>query len=372
LSGPLCLTPGRIPGPRLGASTETAVAPAPVDFTSAAVTAALPGRPWSPDAPSDSVDIPGFTAARLYGGSPESLQSVHHSRSRRGEHATGSLSSGDTYMRIRATGAAIVGALALTALVVPAAQADDGPADRRKTTFAAKAPADGVIGDTKITKVTVNGGKDIVLGTTAPKTITVSLTATDAAGIRDAWVELWHGSDWNWPDGLVVPHGEAACTAVNATTSTCKMNIEIDPQRDLDLNALAGTWKVTAYAWGKDGDLVVKDTYKTHRVQRASKLTVNAGPEPVAKGKKLTVTGKLSRANWETHDYRGYTNQPVKLQFRKAGTSTYTTVKTVKTNSTGNLSTTVKSSVDGYWRWSFAGTTTTPAVNATGDYVDVR
>lgn len=47
-------------------------------------------------------------------------------------------------------------------------------------------------------------------------------------------------------------------------------------------------------------------------------------------------------------------------------------MKTVKTNSTGTLKTTVKASVDGYWRYSFAGTATTPAVNSTGDFVDVK
>lgn len=31
-----------------------------------------------------------------------------------------------------------------------------------------------------------------------------------------------------------------------------------------------------------------------------------------------------------------FTNQPVRLQFRKAGTTTYTTVKTVHTSSTGD------------------------------------
>ncbi|GGV81754.1 hypothetical protein GCM10010228_55400 [Streptomyces massasporeus] len=61
------------------------------------------------------------------------------------------------------------------------------------------------------------------------------------------------------------------------------------------------------------------------RLQRYSRLTVNASPEPIAKGRTLTITGKLSRANWDTLDYRGCTNQPVKLQFRKAGTTTYTT-----------------------------------------------
>jgi hypothetical protein len=62
----------------------------------------------------------------------------------------------------------------------------------------------------------------------------------------------------------------------------------------------------------------------------------------------------------------------VKLQFRKKGTSTYTTVKTIKTGSAGALKTTVKATVDGYFRYSFAGTTTTPAVNAAGDFIDVK
>lgn len=80
-------------------------------------------------------------------------------------------------------------------------------------------------------------------------------------------------------------------------------------------------------------------------------------PEPVTKGMTLTVTGKLSRANWDDNRNHGHTGQAVKLQFRKKSSSTYTTVRTT---------------VDGYWRYSFAGTATTVAVWATGDYVDVR
>ncbi|NUT26154.1 MAG: calcium-binding protein, partial [Streptomyces sp.] len=38
----------------------------------------------------------------------------------------------------------------------------------------------------------------------------------------------------------------------------------------------------------------------------------------------------------------------------------------------GDLKTTVTASVDGYFRYSFAGTSTTPAVNATGDFIDVQ
>ncbi|WP_028811081.1 DUF5707 domain-containing protein [Streptomyces flavidovirens] len=275
-------------------------------------------------------------------------------------------------MRIRATVAAVSGALALSALAVPAAQAEDAPKAGGLSAFSGQAQSDDVVGDTKITNVVINGGKNIVLGTTAAKTITVSVTATDNSGIDDADVALWHGSSVDDPDGFLLTNEETAtCTASSATT-TCKHTITVDPQADLYKNSLAGTWKVAAIAWAKDGDYMEKDAYKTHRVQRFSKLTVNAAPEPVVKGKPITVTGKLSRANWETSTYAGYTGQPVKLQFRKAGTSTYTTLKTVTTNSTGNLKTTVTAASDGYWRWSFAGTSTTPAVSAAGDYVDVR
>ena len=110
------------------------------------------------------------------------------------------------------------------------------------------------------------------------------------------------------------------------------------------------------------GALNIKDPAVAAKARKLARL----------KGKTITATGKLSRANWEDFKYHGYTNQSVQLQFRKKSSNTYTTVKTVKSNSTGELKTTVTASVDGYYRWSFAGTSTTPAVKAAGDFVDVR
>ncbi|MFI9753851.1 DUF5707 domain-containing protein [Streptomyces collinus] len=288
-------------------------------------------------------------------------------------------------MRIRATVAAVTGALALSAFAVPAAQADNHtpdlaslvPSTSKATPFTAAAPADESLGDTKITGVTVNGGKNIVVGTTVKKSFTVSVTATDPEGIHDAFAMLWHGPDSDHADGAIVPENMddeqvGNCTNSSATTATCKVTLIADPKDNIYRNLLAGTWKVWAGAAGNDGDYVIREAYKTAKVQRASKLTVNATPEPVKKGKTITVTGKLSRANWETSKYAGYTNQPVKLQFRKKGSDTYSTLKTIKSNSTGELKTTVTASADGYFRYSFAGTTTTPAVNAAGDFVDVQ
>ncbi|MES5821712.1 calcium-binding protein [Streptomyces sp. RG80] len=255
-------------------------------------------------------------------------------------------------MRIRAIGAVVTGALALSAFAVPAAQAD------------------GSQGDTKITKVVVDGDNKVSVGTSAAKTIKVSITATDNSGIAGA-----EEFDLIGPGNGYLSTGKPTCTAASATTSTCTASVTVDPKVDYLANASAGKWYVGAWIDAKDEDYVWMEKAGSFLFQRAATLTANASPEPVKKGKTITVTGKLSRANWEAYPapkYAGYSGQSVKLQFRKKSSSTYTTVKTIKSNSTGNLSTTVTASVDGYYRYVFAGTTTTAAVNATGDLIDVQ
>ncbi|MGW0829779.1 calcium-binding protein [Streptomyces prunicolor] len=202
------------------------------------------------------------------------------------------------------------------------------------------------------------------------KSIKVSVTATDNSGIAGAEEFSLVGPGYGY-----LSTGTPTCVKVNATTSTCSASVLVDPRVGDLLNANAGTWYVDAWIDAKDDDFVWKEKAGSFKVQRASQLSADAAPEPVKKGKTITVTGKLSRANWETNKNAGYASQSVKLQFRKKSSSTYTTVKTVKTiktSSTGALKTTVKATVDGYFRYSFAGTSTTPAVNAAGDFVDVK
>ncbi|MFF5001956.1 calcium-binding protein [Streptomyces phaeochromogenes] len=259
-------------------------------------------------------------------------------------------------MRIRATLGVVTGALALSVLAVPAAQADDS------------------VGDTKISNVVVNGGKDVVGGATGKKTFTVSFTATDDSGIDWAQAILYHGADIESSDSGAVANSSdlrATCTEVNATTSTCKSSFTVEAGENL-INSVAGGWKVWAIASAVDADFVQKDNAKGFKVKRASKLTVNASPEPVKKGRTITVKGNLTRANWDTGRYAGYTSQSVKLQFKKKGTTTYKDVKSVRSGSAGALKTTVTASVDGYYRYNFAGTSTTPAVAAAGDFIDVN
>jgi hypothetical protein len=228
--------------------------------------------------------------------------------------------------------------------------------------------ADGSQGDTKITKVVVNGGKNVVIGAASVTKFTVSVTATDDQGIKSADLNL------NGPGYGSLTTSSVKCVVNNATTSTCSSTFTVDPRVYDVTNDEAGTWYVDAWvdANGDDSNFIWQQKAGSFKLQRFSKLTVNASPEPVKKGRTITVTGALTRASWESGKYAGYVGQPVKLQFKKKGATAYTTVKTVKTTSGGALKTTVKASVDGSYRYAFAGTTTTPAINAVGDFVDVR
>ncbi|MET9786152.1 hypothetical protein [Streptomyces canus] len=233
---------------------------------------------------------------------------------------------------------------------------------------------DETVGSTRISNVVVNGGKPVRLHDQPLQEFTAKFTATDPSGIASGDMYLYKGS-YDAPSAVLYGTWPASCTKVDATTATCTAQFAyIWPRWNFGRNALAGTWNAAAWAESADGGgYTDRHAVKSVPVLRDAAITVNASPEPVAKNKTLTVTGKLSRADWETlGGFHGYVGQKVQLQFRKKGATTYTTVKTVTTNSTGNLKTTVKATTDGYWRYSFAGSTTTATATAGGDYVDVR
>ena len=266
-------------------------------------------------------------------------------------------------MRIRALVLVASGAVALSALAVPAAQAATaGPA----VTFSS---------------LKVNSGKNIVVGSTTMVTVSATYTVTKPATLSASSFQtgpvLYRGATLGEnSDDLLGGDAPGTCTASSSTVLKCTAKIQFRPEgsdEDGDLiNSEAGTWKLGALAVNADDGITWQGGLGSTHLQRRSTLTVNASPEPVTKGKTITVTGKLARANWDTNTYAGYSTQPVKLQYRKAGSSTYTTLKTINTTSTGTLKTTTTATADGYYRYSFAGTTTTPSVSAAGDYVDVQ
>jgi hypothetical protein len=102
---------------------------------------------------------------------------------------------------------------------------------------------------------------------------------------------------------------------------------------------------------------------------RTAISSFNASPEPITKGRRLTVAGTLKR---DTTSWKAFSGQSVKIYFAAKGTTTWTYEGTAKTSSTGHFSHTFTAAKDGTWRATYAGSTTYLAVTGSGDYVDVR
>ncbi|MFI6339651.1 DUF5707 domain-containing protein [Streptomyces sp. NPDC050535] len=255
-------------------------------------------------------------------------------------------------MRFYSAAAAACGVVALSALTVPAAYADEQ------------------FGDTDITSVVVNDGNSVVVGTAA-RTVTVKVTATDPSGLEQINATLFHGA-YGAQDATVP--SAAACGPTTATTSTCTLTFTLTPGTTPADDSLAGPWSVSAYAVAVDSDAEFLDDAATFAVLRDTRLTAaDATPEPVKWGKILTLKGAVQNAAWATGSYAtADAGRPVALQFRKKGCDEFTTVKTVTTAADGTLSTTVRAYNDGDYRWSYGGTSTTAPALSTADYVDVR
>ncbi|MFI5882858.1 hypothetical protein [Streptomyces sp. NPDC051554] len=230
-------------------------------------------------------------------------------------------------------------------------------------------------GDVRVVKTVVNGGGNVIVGTAKTIRYPVDITVKDNSGVKG----LTDVSTFNKSNAYTFAtwNDDSSCTKKSATTSVCRATLTIDPawiadSDDIDTNKVAGVWQVNATVKAKDGDYWISDHIAEYKVKRAAQLTTVIGPEKVAKGSKATVTGKLSRANWEDRKYHGFTGQQVKLQFKKKGAAHYVTVKTVTTNSTGNLTTKVTVTSAGSWRWYFPGTTTTSLKASAGDTLNLK
>ncbi|MFJ7329435.1 hypothetical protein ACIQVN_24745 [Streptomyces cyaneofuscatus] len=236
-------------------------------------------------------------------------------------------------------------------------------------TAAAAVPAGAAEGGASFSRVQVNDGKPIVIGTSKEVAIPASFRVVTTRAWKWApLVDLYrNGADDTLRNAIETndcPHRVGSCDI--------EETLYFDPSLWMMRNSEAGAWKVAGQVSFKDGSKDVDATGLTVHVKRNSRLTVNAAPEPVAKGKTITVTGKVTRANWETRKYAVYGGRHVALQFKPSGAASYTTVKKVYANGSGALKTTVKASKTGTWRWAYYGNTTTGASMSPGDHVVVK
>ncbi|MFF7334836.1 calcium-binding protein [Streptomyces sp. NPDC090306] len=305
-------------------------------------------------------------------------------------------------MRTRAVPALAVlaGAASLAALAVPAASAASGHgSDAARAAVAAAtrhaghqtatphvtartvAPADEGVGDTAISSVVINGGKDLAVGTTTTSTVKVTFTVSDPAGVdlENNLAILWHGPDnvFDNSDYGFVPNEDAAvCTSTGATTASCYNTFTITAKPTTDgseiFSEFAGTWKALVIGAGADGDYVEKDVAKTFRIKRITKATTAVSATSVKKGAALTVTGSLTRADWTNDKYVSYPTMTLQLQYEKTGSTTWTVLKNVKADSAGKLKAGVTASATGSYRYVWAGNSATTAATSAAKKVTVK
>ncbi|MEH0520159.1 hypothetical protein QBA38_14150 [Streptomyces stelliscabiei] len=265
--------------------------------------------------------------------------------------------------------ATLVGALGLSVLNAPAAQAAD-------------------TGIT-VSDIVINKGRPIVVGTTKevapPISFNIALPAGQSTANPSGYTAhpfIYRGDRSkavDTGDGYIGP-GIYTCFEIDAKHARCEGEFHIDPhpsRKQVNTNAAATAWKVAVVMrlWKASGGLKTEE-YETRsttvQLKRAARATVAATPETVTKGRKVTVTGKLTRANWSTKKYGGYSGRTVSLQYRASDATSFKTVKKVTTSSTGALNTTATASADGFYRWVYYGNSTTDAVTTSAVYVDVR
>ncbi|MDW4907872.1 hypothetical protein RB628_21595 [Streptomyces sp. ADMS] len=265
-------------------------------------------------------------------------------------------------MRIRATvatvtAAALSAALAVTALAAPAAGAeqDDTP--------------------TQIKNIEVNQNRDYTVVVEAARKVKFPISALvhDPSGIKSVSFSLQHGATEAEVDGRIAQVGPSRCVKVDESWSKCEAVMIADPYTNVRSNALAGAWGINIVAVDGEGNVTREDYMPLARIKRKTHLSLaDATPEPVKKGKNLTVKARMIVASWEKHKDVPLIGHQVLLQFRQGASGPFKTLKKVRTDRNGWATATVQATVDGQYRYDFAGTSLTQARSGLADFVDVK
>ncbi|MFF3666959.1 hypothetical protein [Microtetraspora malaysiensis] len=123
-----------------------------------------------------------------------------------------------------------------------------------------------------------------------------------------------------------------------------------------DYSTSTGSWqlKITVTRGSKTYSFVKGfEVRKTGSSKAASKIKMTASPTKVKKGKTTKLSGKVYRGS------TGWNKKIMKLYFKKKGSSKWSFVGYVGSNSSGKFSKTVKPKYTGYWRLAATGTSST-------------
>ncbi|MFJ7087625.1 HtaA domain-containing protein [Streptomyces griseus] len=129
-----------------------------------------------------------------------------------------------------------------------------------------------------------------------------------------------------------------------------------------------GTWRAR-YAGTADRAAAVSSLDSVDVKLRTAVSGFNASPEPVRKGRTITVKGTLRSLDGT---WKNTSGQSVSILFKADGSSKWSKLATVKTNSKGVFSKGFTAKKDGTWKAQFTATSARLGTTSSGDRVDVR
>jgi hypothetical protein len=130
---------------------------------------------------------------------------------------------------------------------------------------------------------------------------------------------------------------------------------------------------VVASAYNEDFEVTNRIFNNAFTIKRNILLdNVNATPEPVRKGAKITIKGRLRIADWTNDRYVGLTKKGVTLESRPLKGGEFVRVKSATTGTGGNVTASVTAGSDRCYRFHYSGASDAPAKNSAADCVDVR
>ena len=131
-------------------------------------------------------------------------------------------------------------------------------------------------------------------------------------------------------------------------------------------NSDAGVWPLTYTLTGENPASVSIDGH----VRRGTRATFNAGPEPV-RNNKITFSGRLERADWNRHRYRGI-SRTVEIETPDAGGEESVAVARFTTRANGTYRHTQPfPGPNSYWL-TYPGTKATAGTSSKPDHVTDR
>ncbi|GAA2086969.1 hypothetical protein GCM10009780_28060 [Actinomadura alba] len=99
---------------------------------------------------------------------------------------------------------------------------------------------------------------------------------------------------------------------------------------------------------------------------------LNASPEPVRKGRPVTVTGTLQHRNSSTSSWTGFRGQKVSVIFRFYGKKTWYLMASTTTDSRGRFTRRINAPGSGTWTIAYYGDKYHFSTSPNGDYVSAR